>query len=62
MQPHDAPDTIDGGRRRFLKKVGAAAWVVPTLQAVNMASAGAQTSGSTIPTTAPPTTTEGPDE
>ena len=57
-------------RRDFLKKAGAAAWVVPTIQVVNMASAAAGTTGGSIVTTTPPpststttttTTTEPPD-
>ncbi len=48
----------DGGRREFLKKAGAVAWMVPTVQIVNMAAAGAQTTGSMVTTTPPPSTTE----
>ena len=41
-------------RREFLKKAGAVAWVVPTMQIVNMASASAiQTDGSVVDTTRP---------
>lgn len=48
-------------RRDFLKKAGAVAWVVPTLQIVNMASAAAgDTTGSMVTTTPPPSTTSGP--
>ena len=41
-------------RREFLKKAGAVAWIVPTMQIVNMASASAQTNGSVVTTTKPP--------
>ena len=49
-------------RREFLKKAGAVAWVVPTLQVVNMASAAAGGDGGTtgsvvVTTTRPPTST-----
>ncbi|NND03847.1 MAG: hypothetical protein HKN91_13780 [Acidimicrobiia bacterium] len=52
-------------RREFLKKAGTAAWVLPTMQVVNMAAARAgAVEGSMVttmpPTTMPPTTTEGP--
>ena len=54
---------VDQSRRDFLKKAGAAAWVVPAIQVVNMASAAAgETAGSMVTTTPPPsTTTEPPD-
>ena len=54
-------------RREFLKKAGAVAWVVPTMQVVNMASAAAgEATGSMVTTTPPPststtTTTEAPE-
>lgn len=55
---HDeSHDTTGDSRREFLKKAGAAAWVVPTMQIVNMASASAQTNGSMVTTTPPPSTT-----
>lgn len=55
---HDeSHETTSDSRREFLKKAGAVAWVVPTLQIVNMASAGAQTTGSMVTTTPPPSTT-----
>jgi hypothetical protein len=55
-------------RRDFLKKAGAVAWIVPSIQLVNMASAAAGVDGSVV-TTGPPsststtttTTTEPPD-
>jgi len=55
---HDeSHESADQGRREFLKKAGAVAWVVPTLQIVNMASASAQTNGSMVSTTPPPPST-----
>lgn len=56
MSEH-GPANVGGSRREFLKKAGAVAWVVPTLQIVNVASAGAQTTGSMVSTTPPPSTT-----
>jgi len=48
-------------RRDFLKKAGAVAWVVPTLQVVNMAVAGAgDVGGSIVTSTSTSTTTEAP--
>jgi len=61
---HEENVVRDGqSRRDFLKKAGAVAWVVPTIQVLNMASAAAgATSGSVVTTTAPPSTTiEPPD-
>jgi hypothetical protein len=55
---HDKSHESSGeSRRDFLKKAGAVAWVVPTMQIVNMAGASAQTNGSVVDTTRPPTTT-----
>ncbi len=53
----ESHDSSSASRRDFLKKAGAVAWVVPTMQIVNMASAGAvgHTGGSVV-TTPPPTT------
>jgi hypothetical protein len=49
---------VGESRRDFLKKAGAVAWVVPTLQVVNMASAAAgDVGGSVVSTTRPPSTT-----
>ena len=54
----ESQGTAGESRRDFLKKAGAAAWVVPTLQVVNMASAAAgDTGGSIVTTTRPPSTT-----
>ncbi len=52
----ESHDSSSASRRDFLKKAGAVAWVVPTMQIVNMASAGAagHTGGSVV-TTPPPT-------
>lgn len=67
---HDKSHESSGeSRREFLKKAGAVAWVVPTMQIVNMASASAiQTNGSVVDTTKPrgsttttTTTTEPPE-
>jgi len=58
---HDKSHESSGeSRREFLKKAGAVAWVVPTMQIVNMASASAQTNGSVVTTTSPPSTTQPP--
>ena len=58
---HDKSHESSGeSRREFLKKAGAVAWVVPTMQIVNMASASAQTNGSVVTTTSPPSTTRPP--
>lgn len=55
---HDKSHELAGeSRREFLKKAGAVAWVVPTMQIVNMAAASAQTSGSIVTTTKPGSTT-----
>jgi hypothetical protein len=55
--PDKPIDNAGESRREFLKKAGAVAWVVPTMQVVNMAAAGAQTSGSIVTTTPGPSTT-----
>ena len=47
-------------RREFLKKAGTVAWVVPTVQVINMAAASAGVDGSVVTTTVPPSTTEAP--
>lgn len=48
-------------RREFLKKAGAVAWVVPTMQVVNMAAAAAGVAGSAVPPPPPPpSTSQGP--
>lgn len=49
----DSHDSVGESRRDFLKKAGAVAWVVPTMQIVNMAAASAQTNGSVVDTTKP---------
>jgi len=54
-------DNAGESRRDFLKKAGAVAWVVPTIQIVNMAAAGAQTNGSIVSTTPPPSTSKPPE-
>ena len=56
---HDNSHESSGeSRRAFLKKAGAVAWVVPTMQIVNMASASAvQIDGSVVDTTKPPGST-----
>jgi len=55
---HDNSHESSGeSRREFLKKAGAVAWVVPTMQIVNMAAASAQTNGSVVDTTRPPGST-----
>lgn len=55
-------DSAGESRRDFLKKAGAVAWVVPTMQVVNMASAGASghvnASPVTTTTTRPPVCVE----
>lgn len=48
------------GRREFLKKAGTVAWVVPTLQVVNMTSAFAGADGGTGGSVVVTTTTEAP--
>ena len=60
---HDEYQAIDDGqedagqsRREFLKTAGKVAWVVPTLQVVNMAAAAAGEVEGSVVTTSPPTT------
>lgn len=61
MQEEHISDT-GRSRRDFLKKAGAVAWIVPTIQVVHMASAAAGgTTGSMVTTTPPPSTTQPPD-
>lgn len=58
----ESQGTAGESRRDFLKKAGAVAWVVPTLQVVNMASAAAgDTAGSMVTTTPPPSTSKPPE-
>jgi len=53
----ESQGNVGESRRDFLKKAGAVAWVVPTLQVVNMASAAAGVvEGSMVTTTPPPST------
>lgn len=53
----ESQGTAGESRRDFLKKAGAVAWVVPTLQVVNMASAAAGTVEASMVTTTPPPST-----
>lgn len=58
----ESRESAGESRREFLKKAGAVAWVVPTMQIVNMAAAGAQTNGSVVDPTPPPSSTKPPEE
>lgn len=51
--------TPSASRRQFLKKAGTVAWVVPTMQVVNMAAASAGVNGSVE--APPPSTSEVPE-
>jgi hypothetical protein len=54
---------VDGegsGRREFLKKAGKIAFVVPAIQVLSMAPAGAQSNGSVVTTSMPPGSTMPP--
>lgn len=56
MNSRSESEPVGDTRRQFLKRAGAVAWTVPTLQVVNMAAAAAgQTAGSVV-VTAPSTT------
>ncbi len=60
---NDASDQVDvegSGRREFLKKAGKIAFVVPAIQVLSMAPAGAQSNGSVVTTSMPPGSTMPP--
>ncbi|NND02004.1 MAG: hypothetical protein HKN91_04395 [Acidimicrobiia bacterium] len=53
----DSHEVAGESRRDFLKKAGKVAWVVPTIQVVNMAAAAAGVEGSMVTSTSTSTTT-----
>ncbi|VAW07909.1 hypothetical protein MNBD_ACTINO02-975 [hydrothermal vent metagenome] len=53
-------DDEGSGRREFLKKAGKIAFVVPAIQVLSMAPAGAQSNGSVVTTSMPPGSTMPP--
>ena len=56
---HSSADSIDQGRRQFLRRAGlATVWAVPTVQVLQMAAARATEVRSSITTTSDQTTTQ----